>query len=102
MQRIENGGVAYGAVKAFLKDKLPTTIEERERDDLAYQLVPKALTEIFGSRNEAWYSYKNERRNTIYVKAGRNPERGESRRKAKRHLPILHDVSDGFPARSPS
>lgn len=73
MQRIENGGVAYGKVKAFLIKRLPETLEDR--DQLAYELVPKALNEILGPQDEAWHSYRNEQRNTTYVRAGRNPER---------------------------
>jgi uncharacterized protein len=77
MRKLDDSGVAWGTVKAFLKEKLPTTLEDRERDQLAYELVPKALNEILGPRNEAWYSFRNEQRNyTTYVKTGRNPERG--------------------------
>lgn len=74
LQRIENGGVAYGTVKAFLKDKLPETMEDR--DQLAYDLVPKALNEIFGPQDKAWHSYRNEQRNTRYVRVGGGPEHG--------------------------
>jgi hypothetical protein len=73
MQRIDDGGVAYGTLKAFLKERLLETMEDR--DQLAYDLVPKALNEIFGPQDEAWHSYRNEQRNTRYVKTGRDPER---------------------------
>lgn len=72
LQRIENGGVAYGSVKAFLKESLPETLEDR--DTLAYELVPKALNEIFGPQDKAWHSYRNEQRNTRYVRVGGEPE----------------------------
>ena len=71
---IENGGVAYGRIKAFLRERLPETLEDR--DGLAYELVSKALNEILGAQDEDWHSYRNEHRNTTYVKAGRDPERG--------------------------
>lgn len=74
LERIRNGGVAFGTVKAFLKERLPDTLEGR--DQLAYDLVPKALNEIFGPQGKAWHSYRNEQRNTTYVRTGRNPERG--------------------------
>jgi hypothetical protein len=77
LEKIRNGGAAWGSVKAFLKDSLPTTLEDRERDQLAYALVPKALNEILGPQDEAWHSFRNERRNNyMYVRTGRNPERG--------------------------
>lgn len=75
MRRLDDGGVAYGRIKAFLKDRLPSMLEDGERDQLAYGLVPKALDEIFGPQNEAWHSYRNEK-NITYVRTGRNPERG--------------------------
>ncbi len=74
MQRIENDGVAYGAIKAFLRDRLPETMEDR--DQLAYDLVSKALNEIFGPQDKAWHSYRNEQRNTRYVRVGGDPEHG--------------------------
>lgn len=75
MQKIDNGGVAWGALVAFLKEQLPSTIEARERGNLAYALVPKALNHILGKQDEAWYSFRNDR-NTTYVRSGANPERG--------------------------
>nr|WP_273888500.1 hypothetical protein [Rubrobacter naiadicus] len=74
LERIRNGRVAFGTVKAFLKERLPDTLEGR--DQLAYDLVPKALNEIFGSQDEAWHSYRNEQRKTKYVRAGGDPQHG--------------------------
>jgi hypothetical protein len=77
LAKIDNGGAAWGSVKAFLKENLPTTLEDRERDQLAYALVPKALNEILGPQDEAWHSFRNEQRDyKTYVRTGRNPERG--------------------------
>lgn len=42
---------------------------------MAYALVPKALNQILGKQDEAWHSFRNDR-NTTYVKAGADPERG--------------------------
>lgn len=75
MERIKNGGVAYGTVKAYLKNELPDTMEDK--DQLAYDLVPKALNEILGPQDTAWHSFRNEHRdNKMYVKVGANPENG--------------------------
>lgn len=75
MQKIDNGGIAWGALVGFLKDHLPLTIEERERGNMAYALVPKALNQILGKQDVAWHSFRNER-NITCVRSGANSERG--------------------------
>lgn len=69
MGKMRNDGAAWGAIKSFLKEQLPETLEDR--DDMAYRLVPKALTQIFGIQNSEWYSFR--KNNTMYVKSGRKP-----------------------------
>jgi len=70
MERIRGGGAAWGAVKAFFKAALPETLDDL--DGRAYQLVRKALDEIFGPQNEAWHAFKNQN-GVMYVKVGRKP-----------------------------
>jgi len=70
MAKIRGQGVAWGTLKAFLANALPSTLDDR--DQLAYNLIPKALNRILGVQNQAWHSFRNpERNNTSYVKAGR-------------------------------
>lgn len=70
MTKIKNQGVAWGTLKAFFASVLPPTLDDR--DQLAYNLIPKALNRILGVQNQAWHSFRNpERNNTSYVKAGR-------------------------------
>jgi hypothetical protein len=72
--RISGGGAAWGSLKAFFLDHLPGNLEDR--DSIAYNLVRKALDEIFGPQNEAWYAFRNPERNyTAYVRTGKNPAR---------------------------
>ena len=53
---------------------MPDTLEDRNQ--LAYDLVPKAMNQVFGPQDEGWHSFKNEERNfKTYVKLGRNPVR---------------------------
>jgi hypothetical protein len=60
-------GAAWGAVKAFLLDHLPTEIDDR--DTVAYHLVRKAMDRLIGPQNQAWESYKNAaRNNTTYIR----------------------------------
>ncbi len=48
-----------------------------DKDQLAYDLVPKALNEILGPQDTVWHSFRNEHRdNKMYVKVGANPENG--------------------------
>ena len=60
-------GVAWGAVKAFFMEHLPDHLDNK--DDFAYNLVTKALTEIYGTQNQFWESYRNQDKNyTSYVR----------------------------------
>ena len=70
LQKLRDEGVPYGMIKGVLKQNIPSTFDDR--DQIAYTLVPTALTEIFGRQGEGWHSYKNlERNNQTYVRAGR-------------------------------
>lgn len=50
-------GVAWGAIKAFCKERLPEHLDGR--DDLAYHLVRKAMTQIYGPQRQAWEAFRN-------------------------------------------
>jgi hypothetical protein len=52
-------GVPWGVVMGILKEKLPETMADR--DDIAYQLVPEALSQFAGADGTGWHS---ERRQT--------------------------------------
>ncbi|MBN1368266.1 MAG: DUF87 domain-containing protein [Dehalococcoidales bacterium] len=65
--KIKQEGAAWGTVKAFLLGQLPNNLEDR--DEIAYQLVAKALNEVIGPQNELWHSYENtQRNNKVYVR----------------------------------
>jgi DNA helicase HerA-like ATPase len=51
----KDSGMPWRGVQEALKEGLPITIDDR--DQMAYNLVPRALNEVFGS--ERWESYKN-------------------------------------------
>jgi hypothetical protein len=65
-------GAAWGTIQAVLRDKLPRTLLDSERHDLAYRLVPKALDTLYGPRNSGWHTFKNAEGRT-YVRADRKP-----------------------------
>jgi len=59
-------GAAWGSIKALFLEHLPGELDDRNQ--LAYQFVAKALTQLFGPQNEAWETYKNPKNNTTYVR----------------------------------
>jgi hypothetical protein len=60
-------GAAWGSIKAFFLDKLPEQLDDRGQ--FAYQLVRKAMTELYGQQDQAWEAYANaDRRNVTYVR----------------------------------
>jgi DNA helicase HerA-like ATPase len=70
LSKVETGaGIAWGSIKAVLS-KLPGTLLDNERDDLAYRLVGKALSQIYGRQDEGWHTFKNPG-GTTYVRSGR-------------------------------
>lgn len=58
-------GVAWGSIKAFFLDHLPAQLDNR--DDFAYRLVSKALSDICGPQGQCWETYKNQN-NTTYIR----------------------------------
>ncbi len=63
-------GAAWGSIKVFLFDKLPEHLDDR--DNIAYRLVAKAMTKIYGLQNTSWESYRNQtKNNTAYVRTKR-------------------------------
>ncbi|MEI6509858.1 MAG: DUF87 domain-containing protein [bacterium] len=50
-------GLPWMGVQEVLKDALPEQMDDR--DQFAYNLVPKALNAMFGSQGQGWESYKH-------------------------------------------
>jgi DNA helicase HerA-like ATPase len=60
-------GVAWGSVKAFLLERLPVHMDDR--DGVAYRLVKKAMDRLFGPQPVGWESYRNPvKNNTTYIR----------------------------------
>ena len=49
-------GITWGVVKYKLKDALPDSLEDR--DDMAYQMVSEAMSELVGPQDQAWHTEK--------------------------------------------
>lgn len=56
-------GVAWGSIRAFFLDHLPTHLDDREQ--FAYQLVRKAMDRIIGPQDHSWETYRNPQRNNV-------------------------------------
>ncbi len=58
-------GAAWGTVMAALKDRLPEHLDDRNQ--LAYYLVAKAMSTLFGEQNKGWETFKNSQ-NKTYIR----------------------------------
>ncbi len=70
-------GLLWGKLIGFIEGQLPATMEDRR--DVAHQMIPEALTEMFGPKDEGWYSYRGPKKGggtTAYVKVGSKPRDG--------------------------
>ena len=56
LNKLRNNGVPWRGVQERLKESLPKHL--LDRDGIAYRLVPKAMTAIFGQQNNAWKTEK--------------------------------------------
>src|SRR5262249_14730566 len=62
---VNRGGIPWGVVVGLLKDSFPASMDNRE--SLAFQLVPKALTALLGEEGKAWKTERRGGRNTLFV-----------------------------------
>jgi hypothetical protein len=70
LELIRGSGAAWGSVKAFFFERLPETWSDR--NERSYQLVARAMNEIFGTQDEAWHTFRNaERNNVTYIRLGK-------------------------------
>lgn len=61
-------GAAWGSIKAFFRDQLPAELDDS--DQLAYQLVAKAMNQIYGGQDVAWETFRNPSNKTYVRKKG--------------------------------
>jgi uncharacterized protein len=65
-QPLNSGGIPWGVLIGLLKEAMPATMSDR--DSLAANLVPTALTRILGPKDEAWTTERKGAKNTLFVK----------------------------------
>ena len=72
VEKIESPeGIAWGSLKAFFLNQIPEQLDNR--NEFAFQLVKKALTELYGPRDQGWEQYSRPKKtdptkNTSYVR----------------------------------
>ncbi len=71
IDKLRHDGAAWGSLKAYFKTILPEDLDNI--DDIAYQLVKKALIDALGSQDIGWHSFKNPATGAMWVKAGEKP-----------------------------
>ena len=60
LERIENYGMPWKAVLEELKKTLPDVLSDR--DSVAHQLVPRAMTAVFGEQEVGWSTERREKK----------------------------------------
>jgi len=57
---LTGNGFPYGAVVGLLKNSLPSNLNDR--DNMAYRMVPTALTQLLGPEGQAWQTERRDAR----------------------------------------
>jgi DNA helicase HerA-like ATPase len=65
-QPLNSGGIPWGVLIGLLKDALPPSLTDR--DSLAATLVPTALTQILGPKDDGWTTERKGTKNTLFIK----------------------------------
>jgi hypothetical protein len=70
-ESLKQGGIPWGVVVKILKNALPATMDDRE--NIAFQLVPKALTTLLGEEGKTWKTERRGSKNTLFVVKTQSP-----------------------------
>jgi len=69
-QQLEGAGMSWGLLRNFIKDQaVPANMDDGLQ--VAYSMVPKVLTALYGLQNQSWYAFKHDGK--TWVKQGRKP-----------------------------
>jgi len=60
IERIRRSGIPWMGIVSALENALPDVVADRK--DMAYQLVPRFLTETFGERDKTWKTEKQRKK----------------------------------------
>jgi uncharacterized protein len=62
---VNRNGIPWGVVKGLLAEALPSSMHDR--DAVAYNLVPEAITQILGEKGLAWDTERRGNKNTTFI-----------------------------------
>lgn len=65
LQSIEANGIPWGVVIGMLKEALPPSLADR--DSIAYNLVPVAVSAILGPKDKAWTTERKGPKSTLFI-----------------------------------
>jgi hypothetical protein len=65
LKAIDQNGIPWGRVVRLLKEALPATMDDRE--SVAYNLVPRALTRLLGEEAKGWRTERRGPKNTLFI-----------------------------------
>jgi hypothetical protein len=65
LQSIDSNGIPWGVVIGILKEALSPKLADR--DSIAYNLVPQAMNEILGPKDEAWTTERRGAKSTLFI-----------------------------------
>jgi hypothetical protein len=60
-------GIPWYGFQQFLMNQIPEHVDDRQQ--FAYNLVPKVLNSVYGNQNQAWETFKNPSTGKTWVKA---------------------------------
>jgi len=65
LQSVNANGIPWGVVIGLLKEALPDSL--KDRDSIAYNLVPTAMDEILGPKDKAWTTERRGPKSTLFI-----------------------------------
>lgn len=69
MGRLRGDGYPWGGLNALILEQLPENLDNRS--DMAFRLVPRVLSNIFG--RDGWHSFRNPATGATWIKSGPEP-----------------------------
>ncbi|HHY66623.1 MAG TPA: ATP-binding protein, partial [Alicyclobacillus sp.] len=70
ISRMKDQGVPWWEVQKVLKDALPQDMDEEERHQYAFKLVPLAMNTVFGAEGQAWGTRRENGKTFVFLKTG--------------------------------
>ncbi|ATY83929.1 ATPase [Kyrpidia spormannii] len=70
ISRMKDQGVPWWEVQKVLKEALPQDMDEEERHQYAFKLVPLAMNTVFGAEGQSWGTRRENGKTFVFLKTG--------------------------------